>query len=202
MAGDINIKPPEMPAWVVLVIAVLCLGAYVYVHGPRSTSTTPPTPDAREPAPQPKKVEAMKTAPRKIEAKKAERTKPEAKEIVTGALPLPCFDIGSITYILSTVEVRGTHEFNFNVLYSRRNACVILPVTGIDDEHFEFKTATFWRWQRPTIYVEPLSRDELRKYRVGDKLRIEGTWQRYLRLPDDPPDQIFIHEARITKVEE
>ena len=218
MAGDINIKLSDIPTPVwcgLLVIAGLALGAYVYVHAPRSASTTPPSPappvaQAPAPTPQPKKVEAKKTEPRKAETKKAERAKVEAKkeedkEITTAAVPLPalpCFDLGSIMVIVSTVEARGSHEFWFNALYSRRNACVILTITGIDDEHFEFKTANFFGWHRPTIYVEPLSRDDLRKYRIRDKVRIEGTWQRYFHMADEPPDQIFINEARITKVEE
>jgi hypothetical protein len=210
---NINLQSIPTPIWCgLLVIAGLGVGAYVYVHGPRSASTTPPSPAppvVQAPTPQPKKVEAKKPELRKAEAKKAERTKSEAKKeedrgITTGAVPmpaLPCFDLGSIMDLVSTVEARGNHEFWFKALYTRRPACVILTITGIDDEHFELKTATVWRWQRPTIYVQPLSHDDLHKYQIGDKVRIEGTWQRYFRLSEEPPDQIFINEASITKVE-
>jgi hypothetical protein len=162
------------------------------------------------PTPQPKKAEAKKPELRKAEGKKAERAKGEAKKeedkgITTGAVPmpaLPCFDFGSIMDLVSTVEARDNHEFWFKALYSRRPACVILTVTGVDDEHCEFKTATAWRWQRPTIYVKPASPDDLTKCRIGGKFKVEGAWEHYLRLTDEPPDQIFINEARITKVEE
>jgi hypothetical protein len=203
MAGDINFKP-EVPAWVAIVIAALAVSAYVYVHAPRSTSTppTPAPPVAQEPAPQPKKVEGKKAEqPKKVERTKVEPKKVEAAN-VTGSVqlvPMPCIE--NVAGITKAVEADDNHEHNFKVLFGPRTACVTLKVTGCYDEHFEFKTASFFR-HSPTIYVKPASPDDLTKCRIGDKFKVEGAWERYLHLPFDGPDRILIIEARLTKVEE
>jgi len=161
---------------------------------PPKEASAPPV----APAPEPKKAEPKKAEPRKVEPKKAEAKKPN----VTGLLqlvPMPCIE--NVAGITKAVSADDNHEHNFKVLFGPRTACVTLRVTGVEQGHCEFKTASGWAWHSPTIYVNPASPDDLEKCRVGRKLKIEGMWQRYFRMIDQP-DQIFINEARITEVEE
>ena len=127
------------------------------------------------------------------------------KRIVTGALPpprpsLPC--LNEAYEILQMLWREGRDiERNFENNMKGGNACITLTVTNVGSFRLEFATSLADAPALPTVYAEPLSSSDLKKFAQGDRVKIEGRFARFAPRTDRAPAKIYIGEARLTKVE-
>ena len=91
-------------------------------------------------------------------------------------------------------------ERNFDALFKGRSACMTMRVSSVTASRLEFSTGTWWK-PSSTVFVVEASRQELTRYRKGDKLKVEGTLSRFKRTPASQPDEIYISGPRFSKVE-
>jgi hypothetical protein len=92
-------------------------------------------------------------------------------------------------------------EPHFNNHFKNRETAFVLGLTEIenaDGGRFKFEgDASHENW-RPTFYVLPRNRADLKKFKPGMRLLIEGDLDRYLDTGSGPPDIVIVLRARVT----
>jgi hypothetical protein len=93
-------------------------------------------------------------------------------------------------------------EQHFNAHFKNRETAMVLVFTEVVDGRLKFEgdhTAENWR---PTYYVTPRNRADLKKFKQGTRLLIEGDLDRYTDTGPGKPDEVTILRARVTEAKE
>ena len=88
-------------------------------------------------------------------------------------------------------------EPHFNAHFKNRETAMVEELTEVVDGQFKFAAE-----KRPTYYVAPRNRADLKKYKPGSWLLIEGDLDRFTDTVPELPDEIAIVRARVTEVKE
>ena len=78
----------------------------------------------------------------------------------------------------------------------------MLDLTGIVDGRLKFEgdhAAENWR---ATFYVTPRNRTDLKKFKPGTRLLIEGDLEQYVDTSPGQPDEVYVVRARLTEAKE
>ena len=86
---------------------------------------------------------------------------------------------------------------SFNAHFKNRETAMVLVLSEVVDGRFKFAAE-----KQPTYYVTPKSRADLKRYKPGARLLIEGDLERYVDTGPGEPDEIIIMRARVTEAKE
>ena len=93
----------------------------------------------------------------------------------------------------------------FNAHFKNRETAFALGLTEIenaDSGRFKFEGDFTQENWRPTFYVLPRNRADLKKFKPGMRLLIEGDLDRYVDTGPGTPDIVIILRARLTEAKE
>ena len=181
-----------VPPWLVIVVFV-CTGiGWLFVNWEKVEANAPrmwaaargfwgvePPPAASAPTPTPESLQ-----------KKAE----PARSL------LPCIDDASDIHVMVKALGGDKFERQFNKHFRGRETCFVLQLTGIGTMRLQFVTKTTSNWP-PSFLVQPRLSSDLKRFRLGTRLRIAGELVRYVDLDAiNQPDEIYVDRARVTEV--
>jgi hypothetical protein len=86
---------------------------------------------------------------------------------------------------------------NFNAHFKNRETAMVLVLTEVVDLRFKFTGE-----RQPTYWVTPRNRADLKKFKPGARLLIEGDLEKYTDTPSGQPDEVTIIRARVTEAKE
>ena len=93
-------------------------------------------------------------------------------------------------------------EPHFNAHMKNRETALVLELSEIenaDGGRFKFEGDVTQENWRPTFYVLPRNRADLKRFRPGMRLLIEGDLERYVDTGSGLPDIVIVLRARLTE---
>jgi len=135
---------------------------------------------------------------------------PAGQSVVEAPKPAPAPPKPTVAPLRSSDDMRDMlrglraekWEPHFNAHFKNRETAMALVLTEVVDGRLKFEgdhTAENWR---PTYYVTPRSRADLKKFKPGARLLIEGDLERYTDTGPGKPDEVSIVRARVTEAKE
>jgi hypothetical protein len=122
------------------------------------------------------------------------------KTVVEVARPsLPCVDdAAEMMSMIRAVAGGDKYERTFNKHFKSREACFVLALTEAGTQRMHFATKQWWNMY-PTYVVQPKFAADLKKFKVGTRLRITGELARYADATSlNEVDAILVSNARVT----
>jgi hypothetical protein len=93
-------------------------------------------------------------------------------------------------------------EPHFNAHFRNRETALVLELTEVVDGRLKFQGGHTVENLKPTYYVTPRNRADLKKFKPGTRLLIEGDFDRYVDTGPGVPDEVSIVRARVSETKD
>lgn len=114
---------------------------------------------------------------------------------------LPCIDAAADVPTMLRALGGDKYEPNFNKHFRGRTTCFVLTLTDAGTARLQFITAPANSKWPPTFLAKPARPTDLKRFKPGTRLRVEGELVRYLDLDAvDKSDEIYVDRARLTEI--